>query len=102
MRFLRVKPLDAGRGSSNLILARPGTSKRSKLLDQFTSGVADLDRRFHPTAIAIDLARSVELLAAAVDAISIEPLDQVAGDRLAATVDAAIKDLREVRRRLKR
>ena len=84
-----------------MILARPGTSKRSKLLDQFAAGTADLDRRFDPTAIAIDLAQSVELLTAAVEAIPIEQLDRLAADRLAASVDAAIKDLRKVGRQLR-
>jgi len=98
---LRVKPLDAGMGSSNLILARPGTSKWSRLLDQFAAGTADLDRRFDPRAIATDLARSVELLAAAVEAIPIEQLDQATAHRLTASVDASLKDLRRVRRQLR-
>jgi hypothetical protein len=81
-------------------LARPGTSKWSRLLDQFATGTADLDRRFDPGAIATDLARSVELLAAAVEAIPIEQLDQATAHRLTASVDASLKDLRWVRRQL--
>ncbi len=58
--ILRVKTPGPGPGVPTLILARPGTSGRSKLIDQLASGTAraaDIER-FDPTAIVQDLASS--------------------------------------------
>ena len=100
---LRVKPPGPGPGIATLILARPGTSRRSRLIDQLASGTAraaDIDR-FDPTAIAQDLASSVELLSAAVLAIPVDRLDPAAADRLVASVNASLQDLRRIRRQLR-
>jgi len=101
---LRVKTLDAGPGSANLILALPGTSSknRSKLLAEQAADARTVEaERFDATAIAQDLARSVELLVGAVEAIPTVQLDQAAAGQLAASVDASLEDLRRVRRQLK-
>ena len=102
---LRLKPTgaDAGPGGENLIIALLGTTSLRRLLDQLASDAArsaDIDH-FDPTAMAEDLARSVELFSAAVQAISVDHLDPAAGDRLAASVDASLKDLRRIRRRFR-
>jgi hypothetical protein len=65
--------------------------------------LADTTRqRFEPTVMARDLAEAVELLCAAVEAIPIDPLDQIEVERLVASIDASINALRQIRRHLRR
>jgi hypothetical protein len=60
-----------------------------------------IDRHFEPTVMARELARSVEVLAAAIDNIPSDQLDQEALDRLMASVNASLAELRRIRRQLK-
>jgi hypothetical protein len=70
--ILRVKPAAFdGPGSPHLILVRPGTTPQGVLLDELsTANVSERTRlRFEPMVMAQDLATSVELLAAAIQAV---------------------------------
>jgi hypothetical protein len=85
--ILRVKPsgVDAVRGSAHLILARPGAATQSESLDQLADiSIADkASQRFEPTAMAKDLATSVELLSAAIEAIPADRLHRTDAEQLA-------------------
>ena len=50
--------------------------------------------------MARDLATSVELLAAAIETIPADGLDQSDGEQLWAAVEASVQTLRRIRRRL--
>ena len=50
--------------------------------------------------MAQELARSVEVLAAAIDTIPSDQLDQEALDRLIASVNASLAELHRIRRQL--
>jgi hypothetical protein len=103
--ILRVKPsgVGSGRGSAHLILARPGTSKPHGSVDGLADiSIADRARqRFEPMVLVQDLVVSVELLAAAIRAIPAERLNQSDSERLAGSLDASLKALRQIRRTLK-
>ncbi len=104
--ILRVRPpgFDGRGGSAHLILARPGTTTQSGLLHELADvGLADRARqRFEPIVIAQDLAWSVELLAAAIEASSTDRLEQSDAERLVASLDASFEALRRIRRHLRR
>ena len=59
-----------------------------------------IDRHFDPAVMAHELAKSVEVLAAAIDAIPSSQLDQEAIDRLVASVNVSLAELRRIRRQL--
>jgi hypothetical protein len=103
--ILRVRPPGFdGPGSAHLILARAGTSTESGLLDQIADASrADRTRmRFEPTVMAQDLATSVELLSAAIQAIPSDRLNHADVERLVASLDASLEALRQIRRHLRR
>jgi hypothetical protein len=104
--ILRARPPGFdGPGSAHLILARAGTiTTQSGLLDQIADASrADRTRmRFEPTVMAQDLATSVELLSAAIQAIPSDRLDQSDAKRLVASLDASFEALRQIRRHLRR
>ena len=56
--------------------------------------------QFEPAAMARELARSVEVLAAAIDDIPSDQLDQAIIDQLVASVNASLAELRRIRRQL--
>jgi hypothetical protein len=58
--------------------------------------------RFEPTLMAQDLATSVELLSAAIQAISTDRLDQSDAERLVASIEGSLAALRRIRRHLRR
>jgi len=58
--------------------------------------------QFEPMIMARDLATSVELLAAATQAIPTDWLDQSNAERLVASLDASFEALRQIRRNLRR
>ena len=60
-----------------------------------------IDRHFEPAVMAHELAKSVEVLAAAIDAIPSDQLDRAAVDRLVASVNVSLAELRRTRRQLK-
>jgi hypothetical protein len=67
------------------------------------AGFADRARmRFEPIAMVEDLATSVELLSAAIEAIPAERLDQSDAERLVQSLDASFDALRRIRRHLRR
>jgi hypothetical protein len=104
-RILGVNPTgsDARRGSPQLILARPETTTESGILEEIANAsLADRARmRFEPTVMALDLATSVELLPAAIEAIPTDRLEQRDGQRLVASVEASLEGLRRLRRHLR-
>jgi hypothetical protein len=57
---------------------------------------------FDPIVMAQDLGASVELLAAAIQAIPSDQLGQSERERLVASLDASFDALRQIRRRLRR
>ena len=97
---------DSGPGGQYLILVRPGTTVSQRELDtlatESTNVTRGRSRRFESTAIARDLAESVELLTAAVQAIPSEQLDPSTVQRLAALVGASLENLAASQRHLKR
>jgi hypothetical protein len=102
---LRVKPAGfGGRGSPNLILVRPGTTMQGGSLDQLagTSLTDQARMRFDPLVMAQDLGTSIELLAAAIQAIPSDRLGQSERERLVASLDASFDALRQIRRHLRR
>jgi hypothetical protein len=103
--IVRVKPAGFdGPGSPHLILVRPGTAPQSRLLDEITDGSrADRARmQFEPMVMAQDLAASVELLAAAIQAIPSDQLRQSEREGLVACLDASLGALRRLRSHLRR
>jgi hypothetical protein len=58
--------------------------------------------RFEPLVMAQDLATSVELLAAAIEAIADDRHDGTDAERLLASLDASFEALRHIRRNLRR
>jgi hypothetical protein len=58
--------------------------------------------RFQPTLIAQDLATSIELLSAAIQAIPTDRLNQSEAERLVASLDTSFEALRRIRRHLRR
>ena len=105
--LLHVRPpeSDSGPGGQYLVLVRPGTNLSQRELDSLAADSTDVtrgrSRRFEPTAIAHDLAESVELLTAAVQAIASDQLDPSAAQRLAASVGASLENLTAIQRHLK-
>jgi hypothetical protein len=65
-------------------------------------GPTGLGGGFEPAVMAQDLATSVELLAAAIEAIPPDRLDQLDGERLIASLDTSFDVLRRIRRHLRR
>jgi hypothetical protein len=57
--------------------------------------------RFEPIAMAQDLASSVELLSAAIQATPTDRLERPDAERLSSSLDASFEILRQVRRRLR-
>jgi hypothetical protein len=92
-----------GPGSPHLILTRPGTATPTGLLDELANpSLVDRTRiRFEPMVMAQDLAASIELLAAAIQAIPGDQLGQSDAGRLVASLDASFDALRQIRRRLR-
>lgn len=105
-RILRVKPTgtDARRGSPRLILVRSDTSTQSGLLAELADAtLADRARmRFEPAVMAQDLAISIELLSAAIEAIPADRLNPSDAGRLITPLDASFDALRQIGRRLRR
>ena len=58
-------------------------------------------QRFEPTVMAHDLATSIEMLSAAIDAIPTDGLDQSDAERLHSSLDASFEALRQIRRHLR-
>ena len=58
--------------------------------------------RFEPLVIAQDLATTVELLSAAIQAIPAELLNTSEAERLVESLDASFEALRQIRRNLRR
>ena len=104
MFHIRPEGLNNGRGSRRLILARPEIESSSSgvvdyLADDTFAGTTR--RRFEPMVMAKDLASSVELLSAAIEALSIDRLQSQDAQRLLASVEASLNDLRRIRRHLR-
>ena len=104
--ILHIRPsgLEGVGGRAYLILARPGTAPASGLLD----GLADTTHfeesyriRFEPTVMAQELAPSVELLAAAIQAIPLDRLGRSDAKRLAIAIERPLETLRQIRRHLR-
>ena len=85
------------RGSARLVLARPGATMDEGRLPRDPA----IDRHFEPAVMAHELAKSVEVLAAAIDTIPSAQLDQAAVDRLVASVNVSLAELRRIRRHLR-
>jgi hypothetical protein len=105
--ILHIRPpgLEGVGGSAYLILARPGTASPSGLLDELadTTHFEESNRiRFEPTVMAQELATSVELLAAAIQAIPFDRLGQSDAKRLAIAIERPLEILRQIRRHLRR
>jgi hypothetical protein len=105
--ILHIRPpgLEGARGSAYLILARPGTAPASGLLDELadTTNFEESSRtRFEPTVMAQGLATSVELLAAAIQAIPFDHLGQSDPRRLAMAIERPLEIVRQIRRHLRR
>jgi hypothetical protein len=92
-----------GPGSPQLVLARPGTARPSASLDEIAEqSLANTTRqRFEPIAMAQDLATSVELLSAAIEAIPADRLNRAEGEELVASLDASFDVLQRIRRHLR-
>ena len=60
-----------------------------------------MKEQFEPAVMARELARSVEVLAAAIDDIPSDQLDQATIERLVASINASLAELRRIRRQLK-
>jgi hypothetical protein len=103
--ILRFKLLEFdGPGSPHLILARPGTAMQRGLFDELAeANFADRTLlRFEPAVMAQDLATTIELLAAAIQAIPADLLNSSEVERLVASLDASFEALRQIRRNLRR
>jgi hypothetical protein len=105
--ILHIRPpgLEGVGGSAYLILARPGTAPASGLLDELadTTHFEENNRiRFEPIVMAQELATSVELLAAAIQAIPFDRLGQSDAKRLAIAIERPLEILRQIRRHLRR
>jgi hypothetical protein len=76
------------------------TATQSGLLDELAAAnLADRARqRFESTVMAQDLAASVELLSAAIEAIPSDRLNPSDTKRLVASLDASFEALRRIRR----
>jgi hypothetical protein len=73
------------------------------LADVAVASLEDQTRqRFDPMVMAEDLVAAVELMAAAIEAIPTDQLDQSGAEQLVASLDASFDVLRQVRRRLRR
>jgi hypothetical protein len=82
--ILHVKPAGFdGPGSPQLILARPGMT-RSELLDDLEDDnhATRVHLRFEPMVMAQDLATSVELLSAAIEAIPADRLNPLEAEQV--------------------
>jgi hypothetical protein len=66
------------------------------------SVAAKARQRFEPTALAQDLAASVELLSVAIGAIPADQLDQSDAERLVASMDTSFDAPRRIRRHIRR
>ena len=106
--ILHIKPPGregAGVGSAYLILARPGTATPSGLLEELADSthIEESNRiRFEPTVMAQELSTSVELLAAAIQAIPLDRLGQSDAKQLAIAIERPLQILRQIRRHLRR
>jgi hypothetical protein len=103
--ILRFKPPELdGPGSPHLILARPGTAMQRGLSDELAeASVADRTlMQFEPLVMAQDLATTVELLSAAIQATPADLLNPSETERLLVSLDAAFEALRQIRRNLRR
>jgi hypothetical protein len=103
--ILRARPPGFdGPGSAHLMLARPGAATQSGLPDELADiSLADgARRRFEPMVMAQDLAASVELLSAAIEAVPADRLDRSDAERLVASLDASFETLRRIRRHVRR
>jgi hypothetical protein len=99
--ILRVRPPGFdGPGSAHLILVRPGASRQGGSLDEIAD--ASLADGLKPILMAQDLATTVELLSAAIQAVPTAHLDQSDAQKLVASLDASFEVLRQVRRHLRR
>jgi hypothetical protein len=104
--ILRIRPpgLERAGGSAYLILARPGADTPSGLLDQLaaTTHFDESTRiRFEPAVMAQELATSVELLAAAIQAIPLDRLGQSDAKPLVIAIERPLEILRQIRRHLR-
>ena len=91
--ILRFKPSEIdGPGSPHLILARPGSAMQRGVFDDLAeASVADRTLlRFEPLVMAQELATTVELLSAAIQAIPADLLNQPEAERLLASLDADV------------
>jgi hypothetical protein len=95
-RFFASDRLDStAQGARNLILAPPGAMQSGLPEELADAALADRTRlRFEPAAMAQDLATSVELLTAAIQAIPTDRLDQPGTEGLLAALDASFEALR--------
>jgi hypothetical protein len=103
--ILRFNPPEVdGPGSPHLILARPGTAMQRGLSDELAkASVADRTLlRFEPVVMAQDLATTVELLSAAIQATPADLLNPSEAERLVTSLDASFEALRQIRRNLRR
>jgi hypothetical protein len=104
--ILRIRPpsLERAGGSAYLILARPGAATPSGLLDQLaaTTHFEESTRiRFEPAVMAQELATSVELLAAAIQAIPRDRFGQSDAKSLVIAIESPLEILRQIRRHLR-
>jgi hypothetical protein len=104
--ILRIRPpgLEGAGGSAYLILARPGAATPSGLLDQLaaTTHFEESTRiRFEPAVMVQELATSVELLAAAIQAIPLDRLGQSDVEPLVIAIERPLEILRQIRRHLR-
>jgi hypothetical protein len=102
---IRPRDLEGVRGRAYLILARPGTAPESGLLDELadtTHFEEDNRIRFEPAVMAQELATSVELLAAAIQAIPRDRLGESDAKRLVIEIERPLEILRQIRRHLRR
>jgi hypothetical protein len=103
--ILRFKPPEVnGPGSPHLILARPDADMQPGLFDELTeASVADRTLLwFEPIVMAQELATTVEVLSAAIHAISVNLLNPSEAERLLASLDASFEALRQIRRNFRR
>lgn len=102
LRF-KLSEID-GPGSPHLILARPGSAMRRGVFDDLAeASVADRTLlRFEPLVMAQELATTVELLSAAIQAIPPDLLNPPEAERLLISLDASFEALRQIRRNLRR
>jgi hypothetical protein len=104
--ILHIRPpgLEGVGGSAYLILARPGTAPASGLLDELADHPFRGKQRirFEPIVMTQELATSVELLAAAIQAIPFDRLGQSDAKRLAIAIERPLEILRQIRRHLRR